>query len=136
MFQISKKSEYGLRAMVFLAKNYKASMHSPAKRKFFSVKFISEKEDISFDFLEKIIHKLADLKLVKSTKGMLGGYALACSPKKISVSNIIFNLEENKRLIECSMCKRASKCSAKNVSLKIEKAIKKTLKNIKLSDLL
>jgi DNA-binding IscR family transcriptional regulator len=50
MIKISKKAQYGLRAMVFLAKNYKS-------KSFFSAKTISVKEGIPFEFLEKNNYK-------------------------------------------------------------------------------
>ena len=46
--QISIKARYGLRAMVYLAKVGRTC----------SVKEISQKENIPFDFLEKIISRL------------------------------------------------------------------------------
>ena len=59
--QISKKSQYGMRAMVLLAKNYKSKC-------FLSLKDISQKENISFNFLEKIVSQLEKAKLVKGKK--------------------------------------------------------------------
>jgi len=61
--KISKKSQYGLRAMVYLAKNF-------GKKKRLSLKEISEKENIPFDFLEKIMSQLEKVKLVLSSKNV------------------------------------------------------------------
>lgn len=129
MFQISKKSQYGLRAMVFLAKNYKI-------KKVFSVKMISEQEGIPFSFLEKIICQLADKNLVSAKKGISGGYILAKNPKKITARDVVLALEENKKPVNCFLCKRIKTCLTKSVWQKIEKSLDKTLEKITLAELI
>jgi len=127
MFQVSKKSQYGLRAMVYLAKKN--------SKEFFSLKDISEKESISFDFLEKIMSKLEKRKLVKAKKGTQGGYILAKKSKQITAKDIVETLE-NTTAVDCSLCGKSKKCLARNVWKKIDKAINKTLKSITLADLI
>jgi Rrf2 family protein len=129
MFQVTKKAEYGLRAMIILAKNYKA-------KKICSVKFLSEKENISFDFLEKIISCLEKSKLLKGSKGSLGGYLLAKNPNKINVKDIINSLEGKKIMTNCPFCPRNKKCIAKNAWKKIDSSLSKTLKDITLAQLI
>ena len=119
--------------MVYLAKNHNSL---PGQKKVFSVKTISEKEGIPFDFLEKIISKLEKEKLVKGKKGIRGGYVLSRSPNKINVKDIVSILEENKKLVNCMLCARLKKCSAKNVWLKLDDSLNKTLKSITLKDLI
>jgi len=129
MIKISKKAQYGLRAMVCLAKSYKS-------KQVLSTKKISEKEGIPFDFLEKIISKLEKENLVESKKGVLGGYVLSKSPKKISANDVVSILEDNKKTVDCSLCGRKKQCLTKNVWLKVEIALNKTLKSITLKDLI
>lgn len=115
--------------MVCLAKNYKS-------KKVFSAKKISEKEGIPFGFLEKIILQLEKEKLVKGKKGVQGGYTLSKPPQRISVKDIIFALEDNKKPVDCAFCGRSKKCLTKSVWSKLETAFNKTLKAIKLKDLI
>lgn len=129
MIKISKRAQYGLRAMVFLAKNYKS-------KKISSIKIISEKEGIPFEFLEKIILQLEKAKLVNGKRGVRGGYILTKSPKRISASEVVSVLEDNKKPVDCSLCGRKSRCLTKNVWLKVEIALNKTLKGITLKDLI
>jgi Rrf2 family cysteine metabolism transcriptional repressor len=129
MIKISKRAQYGLRAMTYLAKNYKA-------KNICSVKLISKAEAIPFEFLEKIISQLEKEKLVEGKKGVLGGYVLSKSPKKISTNDIVSILEDNKKPVDCSLCGRKSQCLTKNVWLKVEIALNKTLKSITLQDLI
>jgi len=125
--QISKKSQYGLRAMVYLAKKN--------GKEFFSLKDISEKESIPFDFLEKIMSELEKRKLVRAKKGIQGGYILAKKPEKITAKDIVSTLE-NTTAVDCSFCGKYRKCLTKNVWRKIDIAIDKTLKSITLANLI
>lgn len=129
MIKISKKAQYGLRAMVFLAKNYKS-------KKVFSIKTISENEGVSFGFLEKIISQLEKAKLVNGKKGVQGGYALSKSPNRISANDVVSILEENKKPVDCTFCGRKNNCLTKSVWRKIDVAISKTLKAITLANLI
>ena len=126
--QISKKSQYGLRAMVYLAKHRD-------KKEFSPLKDISEKEGISFDFLEKILTDLEKAKLIKSKKGINGGYVLARNPAKISAKDIV-EILENTNSVDCSFCGKSKKCLTKNVWQKIDLAVDKTLKSITLKKLI
>ncbi len=125
--------------MVFLAKNYNLAdglQTQAGKRRVFSVKIISEKEGIPFDFLEKIISQLEREKLVKGKKGVQGGYFLAKTPIKISLADIVSSLEGKTSLVDCNLCGRSKKCISKNVWIKIENSLNKTLRAIKLKDLI
>ena len=93
--KISTKSQYGLRAMVYLAK---------FKGRFCPLRIISKNEDISFDYLEKIISKLKKAGLIKAKKGAQGGYFLAKSPSKIKLGEIIRALEGEISLVKCLPC--------------------------------
>ncbi len=127
--RISKKSQYGLRAMVYLAKIY-------SKRRPCPIKEISEKEGIPFNFLEKIISQLEKAGLVKAKKGSGGGYFLARSPVKTTVREIFNTLEKNIALVECCGCKRIKKCATKNVWKKVQNVLIYTLNSINLNDLI
>jgi len=128
MIRISKESQYGLRAMVHIAKY-------SGKTKLCSVREISQKEGIPFDFLEKIIAKLEKADFIKGKKGLQGGYILAKKASKISAKDILAVLEGNTNLVECGLCDRSAKCVAKNAWHKLQTSLDKTLKSIKLSNL-
>jgi len=131
MFKTSTKSQYGLRAMVYLAK---------CKRTVCPLKTISKEEGISFDYLEKILSKLEKSGLVKAKKGVQGGYFLAKKPSKIRISEIIRALEGSRSLVQCTakgrLCPMARKCLAKNFWLKIQKTLDSALSSITLADLI
>ena len=129
MIKVSKKSQYGLRAMVLLAKNYKA-------KQILSTKIIPKKEEVPFDFLEKIISQLEKAGLVESKKGVQGGYILSRSPAKITANDIVSVLEGEDSTVDCTFCQKTKKCLTRNVWKKIDMAISKTLKSITLADLI
>lgn len=125
--QVSKKAQYGLRAMVYLSK---VEDKSPV-----SLKSISLAEDIPFGFLEKIISELEKAKLVKGKKGTGGGYVLCSKPKDITVNDIFSVLEKTTVPVDCSLCGKSKKCVSRNVWKKVEDSINKTLTAITLADL-
>jgi len=133
--KFSKKTQYGLRAMVYLA--------APRlKNKICPLKKISKEESIPFNFLEKIFSKLEKANLVKAKKGVQGGYFLAKSPQKIKISQIIKILEGEMAPVFCLvkekkfLCPREKKCLAKNLWRKIQEALNSTLNSITLADLI
>ena len=125
--KISKKAEYGLTAMVHLAKN--------KSKKAVSIRQISNIEGVPFEFLSKIFSSLEKGKLVTSSHGANGGYILAKKTNKIAIIDII-ELLEDINTVNCRMCLRSKKCLAKNVWSKIDKAVNKTLSSITLANLI
>lgn len=127
--RISTKSQYGLRAMVYLAM---------CKKKICPLKEISKKEGISFDYLEKIIAKLEKAGLVKAKKGVEGGYFLTRNPKKIKVGEIIKTLEGEMCLVKCisNYCPRKKICRTMSVWKKLYDSINSALNSITLYDLI
>ena len=125
--KISKRAEYGLTAMVHLARN--------KSKKAVSIRQISNIEGVPFEFLSKIFSSLEKGKLVIATHGANGGYSLAKSSDKIAVADVI-ELLENIKTVDCKMCARSKKCLAKNVWNKIDKAVNKTLGSITLKKLI
>jgi Rrf2 family protein len=127
--RISTKAQYGLRAIIFLAKG---------KKEFISLKEISKKENIPFNYLEKIMAKLEKSGLIKSKKGFGGGYSLAGNPKRIKMKKIIEVLEGKPKLAKCffGFCPRSKNCLARNFWRKLNRIIQSALNSISLADLI
>ncbi len=128
--KISTLSRYGLRAVIYLAK----------KGAVCSVKEISEKEKISFYYLEKIFNRLKKSKLVKTKRGIYGGFYLAKKPEKITVKQIIQAIEGNFLPLPCQTkrekCQLIRICLAKNLWKKIQNQVYQILDSITLKDLI
>jgi Rrf2 family protein len=131
MLKVSTRSQYGLRAMVFLAKH---------KGEISSLKKISQEEGISFDYLEKIVSKLEKSGLLKSRKGSLGGYSLAKPATGIKIGEIIRAVEGNIPLVECSAgskrCPMIKKCFARKFWEKLQKSLNSALDSLTLANLI
>jgi len=127
--KFSTRAEYGLRAIVSLAKDY------PGRK---SLKEISQEEEISMKYLEKIFVILKKEKLVRSTKGKYGGYTLARNPKLMTAGEVIETLEGAITATKCveTECHAYCNCASKTVWIKLGEQIRKTLYGIKLSDLI
>lgn len=55
---------------------------------------IAEREGLSRDYVEKILFQLRKAGLVKSVRGINGGYVLSREPEKIAVGEVIRSLSE------------------------------------------
>ena len=114
------------------------------KEKICSLKEISGKENISFDYLEKIISKLEKKGLVKAKRGAKGGYFLTRPSKEIKVGEIIKVLEGTIAPVKCVAekgrkryhCPRRRICKTFNVWQKIQNVLNSTLNSITLADLI
>jgi Rrf2 family protein len=129
----STKSEYGLRALVNLAKNQEKEPYSLAK--------IAKEEKISLAYLERLFASLKKAKIVVSVKGVKGGYKLAKLAAKISIKDIFTALEGSLAPYVCAgiggLCaKKGCDCQSKIVWQKLDQGIGKILNSIKLSDLI
>jgi len=127
--KFSTKSSYGLRTMIQLARNYNKGNLSLAT--------IAKKENISLGYLEKSMVQLKAKKLVKSTKGVKGGYVLARAPSKISIKEILEALEGTLSPFHCIDIKCPSEdCGARKVWQKLDREIKRTLEKMTLKELI
>lgn len=83
--KLSKKSRYGLRALIDLAVNSRTELVSLGS--------IAQRNDISAQYLEHVFSALRKAHIVKSMKGSQGGYFLERDPKEITVAQIVEALE-------------------------------------------
>jgi Rrf2 family protein len=129
----STKSEYGLRALVNLAKNQGKEPYSLAK--------IAKDEKISLAYLERLFASLKRAKLVQSSQGVKGGYKLVKPANMITVRDILMALEGSLAPYICAgiggfCAQKGCDCQTKIVWQKLDKGINETLNSIKLSDLI
>lgn len=130
MLQFTKEVDYGLQLLITLSKLN--------NKELLSLRKFSRDTSISFLFLQRIVKKLREAKLVKSTKGACGGYKLAKKPTKINLKQIIESLEGKYSIIHCLQskcsCKREKVCESKKVFFKINDHLTEYLEKTKLSD--
>lgn len=128
--KISTKSRYGIRAIAFITQQNKCC----------SVREISQKEHIPFEYLEKIFSKLKKANLVSVKRGAFGGYTLSRNPKDISVGQIVQALDGKFIPVKCTdgnfVCPQSCGCLATKMWHKIQTAFISTLDSISLSSLI
>ena len=133
--KFSTRTTYGLRAMIYLARDYDS-------QKTVSLSQIAKDEHISLAYLERLIALLKRDGLVQSAKGKTGGYRLIDKPSLIDVFRIVKTLEGNVVPFHCIdadgrvKCAQVANCGASSVLMNVYVAISKTLKEMKLSELL
>lgn len=83
--KLSKRTEYGLRAVVHLAQLW--------PHKYIQAKDLSKEENLPGKFLESILLALRRGGFLESKVGSGGGYRLSRSPREIRVGEIVRRLE-------------------------------------------
>lgn len=92
--KVSTKGRYALIIMINLAKNYKNNTYM-------SLKEISDKENISFKYLEKIIGILNKNNYLDVQRGNNGGYKLKDDPSKYKIGDILKVAEGDLSPVTC-----------------------------------
>lgn len=131
MFDLTKKTEYGLQLMVYLAKSL--------NQRPISLKQIAKEKKLPYRFLSQVASKLKKAGLVKTKEGIDGGYSLSKSPKKITVAEILEALEGPIELVEClkneASCPWAGMCGQKRMFAQLKGSMKKVIEAHTLADL-
>ena len=102
--KLNSRSRYAVMALADIA--------SFNKQNPISLRDISLRQNISLVYLEQIFSKLKKNNIVKSIRGINGGYVLIKDPEQIKLSNIFSAVDEK---IKTLQCKRESKkgCNGK-----------------------
>lgn len=131
--KLSTKGRYGLRALIDLA------LYS--EKETVSIQSISERQNISYSYLEQLVGKLRKAGLVVSVRGAQGGYMLAKPAAKISVGDVLRALEGNLEAVSCpgnqeeQSCDGADLCVTRFVWQRINDSIKDAVDTLMLEQL-
>tara|TARA_B100001564_G_C20580048_1_gene642663 strand:+ start:7 stop:429 length:423 start_codon:yes stop_codon:yes gene_type:complete len=132
--KLTTKGRYAVMAMADLASN---ATTGPV-----SLTEISLRQNISLAYLEQIFIKLKKSKLVKSSRGATGGYFLEKSASEIKLSNIIFAVDEEVKMLNCKKnskrgCNnKLSKCITHDLWDQLDQHINIFFEKVKLQDLI
>jgi Rrf2 family transcriptional regulator, iron-sulfur cluster assembly transcription factor len=132
MLKLTKKIGYGLLALKYISE-------FPGEK--ISAKEISENLKISFDFLSKTLQTLAKGGLIKSQKGINGGYTLAKIPEYISFLDVINALGIDMNIVECTTkknnneCERENYCNLKPNMIKLQNEIDSLFKKLTIANI-
>jgi Rrf2 family protein len=130
MLRLTKKADYGLMALKYLAEQT-GGAHS--------AKDIAEAYHIPPQLLAKILQTLAKAGLLVSHAGTNGGYALAKAPTEISAFEVIRAIDGPLFITSCitihGACDLTSTCTIKEPLRKVNDSIKDLLSGIYIADL-
>jgi Rrf2 family transcriptional regulator, cysteine metabolism repressor len=99
--RFSKKSEYGLRALIELTKNYG---HPVTRQE------IGQRQNVPVVFLEQILLRLKHAGLLASMRGVQGGYMLIKHPSVVTLGQVIRTLDGPLAPIGCVSKTAYQKC--------------------------
>lgn len=109
--QLTLYTDYSLRVLFYLS-NMQQNTTTIAE--------IAEFYKISRNHLVKVVHQLAQMGFIISTRGKGGGIALAKDPNKISIGDVVRKMEPNFMMVDCfnvktNQCRITNVCRLKGI---------------------
>ncbi len=128
---LSKSCVYGLRAVLYVVQNNSDG--------YVPIREISDKLNISFHFLTKILQVLTQNQLMVSYRGPKGGINLAKSAGKITILDIIHALDGEEIFQECLLglpnCDDSAPCPLHHNWTHYCRSLKENFSNTTIKDL-
>jgi Rrf2 family protein len=137
MRTISRRTQYGLKAVLHLAAHYGEGP--------ILIATISEHETIPIKFLELILLNLKSVGLLTSKKGKGGGYELTRPPSTVTVGSLIRMMEgplaplscaSETAFTPCEECPDVEGCGVRIIMRRVRDAMADVLDKTTLADLL
>jgi Rrf2 family protein len=134
MRQLSKRTQYSLRALYALTRKYG---EGPVL-----ITSLAQEETIPKKFLEQILLALKSTGFVASKKGKGGGYVLAQPPENITIGSVIRAIEgplaplpcaSETQFRKCDECVDVQTCGTRIVMRKVRDAMAEILDNTSLA---
>lgn len=133
--KVSTRGEYGVRAMVALARHYGDGPLSIAQ--------IAKESSVPPAYLEQLIAPLRRAGLVESKRGAHGGYLLGRPPENVRVGDVYRVMEGPVAPMDCvsedpadQTCPLIDGCETRPIWLKVRDSIIEALDSTTLADLL
>ncbi len=132
MLKLSKKVEYGLLAMQYMASR-------PGR--VVSSRDISSHFGISTALVAKVLQALVHAELVRSYQGVNGGYALARDPSLMSIADVILAIEGAQQgIVDCQQqsshaCDVAHSCTIQKPLSILQQRISVTFASMTVAEL-
>mgnify|MGYP001770061672 CR=1 FL=1 len=131
MRPISKKGDYAIRGMVYLAGQQPDRVVLAGE--------IARAMDVPPQFLAKIFQQFGKLGLVRSFRGSGGGFQLARPPGEITLLEIVEAVEgpvmPNRCVLSGGACSREKGCTVHPVWKKVQKSVVEILGGVTLEEL-
>jgi len=131
MLRLSREADYGLLAMMYIAAQ-------PAGRLAYR-RDIAAHYTIPKEFLAKVLQKLARQGLVRSYRGIQGGYVLAREASRITLADVVEAVDGPMALVDCQCepheCRQEETCTVKTTMMHVRREIHGLLAGISLEDM-
>jgi Rrf2 family cysteine metabolism transcriptional repressor len=133
--KLSLRGEYALRALLVLGLNYGEGV--------VQIKTISKHQNIPNRFLEQILNDLKSAGVVRSTRGVKGGYRLARRPEDITMASIVRHVEGalapvscvSERFYEKCSCPDESRCAIRSVMKEVREAVVQIAERVTIAEM-
>lgn len=132
--KVSTRGEYGVRAMVALAKSFGKGPVSIAT--------LAKESSVPYAYLEQLIVPLRKSGLVESRRGAQGGYVLTRSPELVRIGEVYRVMEGPVAPMDCvsedpadQICPLIDGCQTRPVWIKVRDSIVDALDSMTLADL-
>jgi Rrf2 family protein len=133
---LSKKSTYGLKALMNMARN--------AERGQVLISELAREENIPKKFLEAILLALKNGGILTSRIGKGGGYTLAAAPRSLTIGRVIRILEGDlapvsclgeTNPVHCEECDDEASCGIRLVMADVQSAMNSVLNTVTLAEM-
>ena len=130
--QFTKAEEYGILGVLYLAERNDATV-TPLSE-------ISEAREIPEKFLAKIFQSLSRAGIVRSHRGVRGGFTLAKNPAEVTIKEILEAIQGPYHLIKCikdkEICEKSDFCALRELLRAAEERLVSVFEEHTLADLL
>lgn len=131
MMELTRKSDYAIRGIVYLA--------GKPIDKIYLLSDIAAAVDVPPTFLAKIFQQFSKIGLVKSFRGTGGGFMLGRPPENITLLEVVEAVEgpiiPNRCVVIPSDCERSGICTVHPVWVRVQEEVRRVLSGVTLKDL-
>ena len=131
MLRLSKKTDYGLLALNYLASEAPAGVAS--------ARVIAEKYEIPVELLAKVLQQMARVGLVAAQKGAHGGYKLGRAASTITLADIVEAIDGPLAITACGRnddpCDQYDSCTVRDPLWKVKDRILAVLQATTLAEM-
>src|SRR5438132_1139970 len=134
MLKISKLTDYGLLATVYLARKHGEVV---------SAREVAEFYHLPVPMITKVLKALHQGGVIESRRGVAGGYSFGSDPEVVTLGQLLDLLEGPWDLVECettddrghAVCSIRTACPSRRFMFGINRAIKSAFEQVTLGDL-
>ena len=130
--KISTKGRYGLRILMDLA------LHQSEKPRL--IRDIAKSQQISEKYISRLVIALRRAGMVRSVRGVNGGFHLAMKPETITLLDVIEVMEGPLSIVDCvskpKSCTHSADCAPREIWCKLNEDIRGLMSGVTLADVL